>query len=144
MNEMDKIYRASLIAGLKLFGYRKPQYERKDHIANAAKKWKIDLEKYKTEFGSGLIWAEDRVVIIQTLASRKRELEESEGEEWNGEMGDFEYAFNPGLYRMPICGVTDKNFYKDREELLRFAPDGKLYTYCAESNAIYEIRMWLP
>jgi len=136
MNEMDKIYRASLIAGLKLFGYRKPQHEGKDPITNAAKKWKIDLEKYKTEFGTGLIWGFDDQIIEQTLEERKKELEENTGELWGGESGDFEYIFN-----FDGNGITDINFLKDQEELERFITNGFLFTYCAESDTIYKIKL---
>ena len=137
MNKAEEIYKNSLIAGLRLFGYVPRNYE-KDCVKKYAKKWKIDLAEYPMIQRSGLIWWADKNFEIkhEKLSERAYEMMTNTGEldlEYAFMIGEFEYAFNPEAGE-GIWAVADLFDPKLRP----YMAENKLYSYAGEADVIYE------
>lgn len=135
MNKAEEIYKNSLIAGLRLFGYV-PQWT--DYIKKYAKKWKINLAEYPMIQRSGLLWMADENFEIrrEKLTERAYEMMTNAGEthlEYAFGIGDFEYIFNPetgeGIWY--VADLLDP-------KLKPYMIDNKMYSYVGEANVIYE------
>ncbi len=128
----EKLWKSSLIAGLKLFGYAPAYEENRDHVKKYTKKWNIDLSKYPQKCRSGLLWYCDEEFEVQCekISERLNEELENAGEIW-GETGDFEYIFDPETND----GITDKDLFDPCLE--KFKKDGKLFSYAGEADKIF-------
>ncbi len=131
----EEIYKASLIAGLKLFGYRPDGYN--NSVKKYAKKWKIDLKEYPLICRTGVCWGIEKEynIIKEKLTERAFDLMTDAGEDetdWVFETGDFEYIFHPKTGE----GITDVSFFST--EVKDFIVENTLYTFVGENGSVYE------
>ena len=152
MNKKEKnnLVKASLIAGLKLWG--KPRFERcRLIIEKHANLLSVDLTQFKEEtHSSGLTWGWDRDsrIIEQKISERIVEQSEAVGFEdveecvGNSLVDDSEYVFWPdGTGFTGYMDKDNKHLSKEGlfERFLRWT-DGKLYTFHTEAGiTIYEM-----
>jgi len=146
--EDREIIRASLVAGLNLWG--RPNIQRYE---NNVSKWveKLEIKNYevcKTQYGSGLIWYRDEgdPIFRGKMSERVREQSDAVGfddeEECfgNSMIDDSEYVFN--LKGKGFTGYSSSNRFDFDGELFKKrlrSEDGKLYTCWAGEIFIYEM-----
>ncbi len=123
----DKLLKASLLAGLRLFGFSK-KGPTSDDIIKAAKKYDIDLSKFPLTrgHGVGLFWSPVKKVVKQKLSKRlKFDWEEDGGDGYMFDYlwDDYEYVFFPKTGK-----GLDANEYSLFDKKLK-AKDGKVYVY---------------
>jgi len=151
--EKENLIRASLIAGLKLFGLPNVKKDIED-VEKYARRFSINLNDFEKVNGSGLLWSwweggeylseivEQKIserLYEQAEAVRFEDLDECIS---NSMTDDFEYVFTPE--GVGFTGYMDeKNEHLSREGIfdkhIRSA-DGKLYTFYVEVGIfIYEM-----
>jgi len=138
---VDELRKASLIAGLKLFGLPNPRYSTynsKSQCLMEMERLGINPENYKGiqeshgELSSGLLWGECGV-IKEKLSERIRSMTDEALENFLY-IGTFEYVFYPYSPEKALKDYSDT--FSILDPYLR-DKDGKIYTYVGECDEIY-------
>lgn len=115
----DELRKASLIAGLSMYGYSKPVLS---GIALGVKRYKIDLAQFAVDGGSGLIWDPVKVDRMSFSDYVVKQLED--GVDLPIVVDDFSYGFNPETSKGQDCAGKPMRSVK--------SVDGTIYVYDQE------------
>lgn len=140
--EDEKLVKASLIAGLKLFGIPREGFYHEKEMKRYIKKFNIDVSDFRYKCGSGLMWIWDDTSTIEHKLISERIREQSEGvglediDECidNTQIDDWEYVFWPDGTGFTGYMDEERKKYSDEgifQKFLRWK-DGKLYTFWAD------------
>ena len=138
MNKKERLEEASLKAGLSLYGL--PNYRGED-VRDAAKKYNIELSKYRRTAGTGLMWGfVDEVVKTSMKEQIKQQMEDLGKDDYLEIISDGDIEIRDVdcyIFDLDGKGYDEVDFFDTVKKAKKYS--NKVFMYFAGNHWIFEI-----